>query len=335
MATHRVRWKIALITLTVLASIIIVTRSADDDRSRHGFVQQPTSALPPLTTTPRLPAMPQPFAENSPFRTPIPANAEADPNSAAMISSVGWDDSAYVSTIEYGIPIYTANAGTPRYSVPCLITTWGHCPFNGHRVPIPDDALPQYGSDGSMVVVDPQNRKIYEFWRAMREKHRWTTQFAAVNDLDGSGWGGASTGSGASRLAGVVRVAEIAQGSIPHALAMESNNVCAKIFRPPALKTDGRSTRSDCIPEGARLQLDPSVDIDSLGLAPAERFMAEALQRYGAYITDVSASPLSISFERDNTAPSGTVGKTYSDAGVRWDYDGMTDIPWKKLRVLK
>ncbi|UHJ57609.1 hypothetical protein LT337_13005 [Mycolicibacterium fortuitum] len=124
MATHRVRWKIALITLTVLAAIIIVTRSADDDRSRHGFVQPPTSALPPLTTTPRLPAMPQPFAENSPFRTPIPADAEADPNSAAMISSVGWDDSAYVSTIEYGIPIYTANAGTPRYSVPCLITTW-------------------------------------------------------------------------------------------------------------------------------------------------------------------------------------------------------------------
>lgn len=331
MTARRARWKIALIVLIALAGIILVTRSTTDTAPQP-FVRPP---LPPLTTAPQLPAVSQPFAENSSFRTLIPADAEVDPNSAAMIGAVGWDNSAYVSTIEFGIPIYTANADTPRYSVPCLITTWGHCPFNGHRVPIPDDARPQYGSDGSMVVIDPENRKIYEFWRAKRENNYWTTQFAAVNDLDGSGWGGASTGSGASRLAGVVRVAEIAHGSIPHALAIESNNVCANVFRPPALKTDGRSTRPDCIPEGARIQLDPNLDIDSLGLAPAERYMAEALQRYGGFVTDVSGSPLSISFERDNTAAPGTVGSTYSDAGVRWDYDGMTDIPWKKLRVLK
>ncbi|OFB40021.1 hypothetical protein BA059_11035 [Mycolicibacterium sp. (ex Dasyatis americana)] len=288
-----------------------------------------------ISTAPQLPALPQPFAENSPFRTPIPADAEVDPNSAAMIGAVGWDNSAYVSTIEFGLPIYTADADTPRHSVSCVITTWGRCPFRGQQVPIPDDARPQYGSDAAMVVIDPENRKIYEFWGAKHDYGSWTTQWAAVNDLDGSGWGGSSTGSGASRLAGVVRVAEIAQGSIPHALAMESNNVCANVFRPPALKTDGRSTRPDCIPEGARIQLDPSLDIDSLGLAPAERYLAEALQRFGGYITDVSGSPLSISVERDNTAPPGTVGQTYSDAGVRWDYDGMTDIPWKKLRVLK
>lgn len=329
MAARRARWKIAIIALTVLAAVIIVTTRSASDTSPQAFLR------PPLTTTPQLPPLPQPFAENSSFRTLIPADAEVDPNSTAMIRAVGWDDSAYVSTIEFGIPIYTADADTPRHSVPCVITTWGRCPFKGQQVPIPDDARPQYGSDGALVVIDPENRKIYEFWRAKYENHSWTTQFAAVNDLDGSGWGGASTGSGASRLAGVVRVAEIAQGSIPHALAMQSNNVCAKVFRPPALKTDGRSTRPDCIPEGARVQLDPSVEIDSLGLAPAERFMAEALQRYGGYVTDVSGSPLSISFERDNTAAPGTVGKTYSDAGVRWDYDGMTDIPWKKLRVLK
>jgi hypothetical protein len=334
MATRRAHWKLALVVLTALAATITVTRSVTDT-SPHAFVQPPTSSRPPLTTAPQLPPLPQPFAESSPFRTRIAADAEVDPNSTAMIAAVGWDNSAYVSTIEFGIPIYTADADTPRYSVPCLITTWGPCPFKGHKVPIPDDARPQYGSDGALVVIDPENRKIYEFWRAKHENRRWTTQFAAVNDLDGSGWGGASTGSGASRLAGVVRVQEIAQGSIPHALAIESNNVCAKVFRPPALKTDGRSERPDCIPEGARIQLDPGVDIDSLGLTPAERFMAQALQRYGGYVTDVSASPLSISFERDNTAAPGTVGSTYGDAGVRWDYDGMTDIPWKKLRILK
>jgi hypothetical protein len=239
-----------------------------------------------------------------------------------------------VSSIEFAVPIYTADKWTPRYTIPCLITEWGPCPFDGHRVPVPDGAWPQYGSDGAMVVIDPDSRNIYEFWRAQYKKGSWTTQFAAVTDLDGSGWGGA-TGSGASRLAGVVRVAEIKQGWIPHALAMGSDNVCAKVFRPPALKTDGQSTKPDCLPEGARLQLDPELDIDSLGLTPAEHMVAQALQQYGAYIIDVGGAPLGISFERDNAAAAGTVGSTYSAAGIEWDYDGMTNIPWKRLRVLK
>jgi hypothetical protein len=315
MTTGRSLWQIGVAALAVATVAVIIATGMTN-------------------TSARAANQPQPFAENSPFRTLIPADAEVDPNSAAMISAVDWDGSAYVSTIEFGIPIYTFDARTPRYSVPCIIADWGHCPFDGHQVPIPDDARPQYGSDGAMVVIDPDNRMIYEFWRAKHVDGAWTTQFAAVNSLDSSGWGGASTGSGASRLAGVVRVAEIAQGSIPHALAMESNNVCAKVFRPPALKTDGRSTTPDCLPEGAHIQLDPRLDINSLGLSQAERLMAEALQRYGAYITDFSGSPLSISFERDNTAAPGTVGKTYGAAGVRWDYDGMTHIPWNRLRVL-
>ncbi|BBY45255.1 hypothetical protein [Mycolicibacterium celeriflavum] len=322
MMSRQTRWQVAvaaLVAAAVGAILIIATLSTDS----------------PARDSPARTDLAQPFAEDSPFRTPIPADAEIDPNSAAMIRAVQWENRAYASTVEFGIPIYTADAHTPRYSVPCLIAEWGRCPFDGLEVPIPDDARPQDGSDGAMVVIDPDSRKIYEFWRAKNVNGSWTTEFGAVNDLDGSGWGGASTGSGASRLAGVVRVAEIAQELIPHALAMQSNNVCAKVFRPPALKTDGRSTRPDCIPEGARMQLDPSLDINRLGLTPAQHTVAEALQKYGAYIVDVSASPLSISFERDDTAAPGTIGRTYSAAGIRWDYDGLSKIPWNRLRVLK
>jgi hypothetical protein len=276
MRTRRSRWQICIAVLAAPTAIIAITTGI-------------AKASPQ-------PDLPQPFAENSPFRTLIAADAAVDPHSAAMIGAVDWDDSAHVSTIEFGIPIYTADARTPRYSVPCIIAEWGRCPFDDLQVPIPDGARPQHGSDGAMVVIDPDNRQIYEFWRAKQVNGSWKTEFAAVNSLDGSGWGGASTGSGASRLAGVVRVTEIAQGSIPHALAMQSNNVCAEAFRPPALKTDGQSARPDCLPEGARIQLDPSLDIKGLVLTPAEYMVAEALQRYGAYIIDVSGSPLSISF---------------------------------------
>ncbi|MCH9734657.1 MAG: hypothetical protein K0U78_08910, partial [Actinomycetia bacterium] len=190
------------------------------------------------------------------------------------------------------------------------------------------------GSDGVLVTVDEASGLIFEFWRAVKSGDQWSTSFGAVNSLRGSGWGGAATGSGASRLAGVIRMAEIAAGHIPHALALQSNNTCPT-FRSPALKSDGTSTNDDCIPEGARLQLDPSLDLSTLDLSPGELAVATAMQRYGGYVMDVSAVPLSVSFELDTDAARGTLGSTYEDAGFRWDYDAMERIPWDKMRVLK
>jgi hypothetical protein len=59
------------------------------------------------------------------------------------------------------------------------------------------------------------------------------------------------------------------------------------------------------------------------------------MQRYGGYLMDVSAAPLSVSFELDTHAEPDTLGQTYTDAGFRWDYDAMERIPWEKLKVLK
>jgi hypothetical protein len=184
-----------------------------------------------------------------------------------------------------------------------------------------------------MVTVDEAHSTIFEFWRATKSGDRWSTQWGAVNSLHGSGWGGSATGSGASRLGGVIRVAEIAAGVIPHALALQTNNACTT-FRPPALKSDGTSTRADCLPEGARLQLDPTLDLAKLGLTKGELAVATAMQRYGGFVVDVGGAPLSVSFERDTSAPAGTPGEVYEEAGFRWDYDAMEHVPWEKLRVL-
>ena len=62
--------------------------------------------------------------------------------------------------------------------------------------------------------------------------------------------------------------------------------------------------------------------------------VATAMQRYGGYVMDVAATPLSMSFERDGSAGPKGVGQTYEAAGFRWDYDAMEHIPWEKLRVL-
>lgn len=274
-----------------------------------------------------------PFGVASPWRQEIPPDAAVDPNSAAMIAAVQAEPALNANLVEYGIPIYRADEGTPTYSVECTRVDYGICPFAGWPVAIPLEAEPNSGSDGVLVSVDEASGIVFEFWRAARRGDGWTTSFAAVNSLHGSGWGGAATGSGASRLGGVVRVAEIEAGEIPHALALQSNNACPT-FRPPALKSDGTSMRADCLPEGARLQLDPSLDLTALNLSPGERAVATAMQRFGGYLMDVADTPLSASFELDSQAPTGAVGQTYSEAGFRWDYDAMEKVPWDRLRVL-
>lgn len=279
---------------------------------------------------------PAPFAPNSPFNTRVPADATVDAKSPSMIAWAARDNAMYANVGEFGIPIYTASSSSAEKTVTvrCTITDWGPCPFDGYQIPIPVDAEPAPGSDGAMVIVDTATRRVYEMWQAKASGRIWTASFGAVGDLDGWGWGGAGTGAGASRLGGVIRMAEVADGLIPHALAIQIDNACGGDFRAPAVKTDGRSSRPDCIPEGARLRLDPSVNLAALPLTPIERTVGRALQDYGAFVVDQGGAALSVSFELDPQAKGSGIGTTYQRAGLQRDYDGMSGLPYSRLQVL-
>lgn len=299
------------------------------------------AALAALTTPLVGPAEPaaaatRPFATSSPFNVPVRTSPSIDPNSAAMVARLSRTGQAYANLYAYGIPIYTATSSTPRYRVVCdQEGAWGACPLTQQPMPIPTGARPSSGTDGAMVVIDPATGTVGEYWRARRVGSTWQAGWGAVNSLTGSGWGGASTGAGASRLGGVVRVDEIAAGVINHALVVQTDNACAGRFRAPALKTDGDSVRSDCIPEGARIQLDPTINLAAIsGLTPGERAVARALQVYGAYVIDKAGTSMSVSFEVARDATSSSPGAVYTRAGLSWDYFGMPRVPWKRLRVL-
>jgi hypothetical protein len=278
----------------------------------------------------------RPFAATSPFNVPVVSAPVIDPNSAAMVARAGRAGMGFANLVEFGIPVFEATSTTPRQPVRCTVTDWGPCPFGAGPRPIPADARPSAGSDGAMVIVDRTAGTIDEYWQAAPATNGWTTSWGAINALSGSGWGGSSTGAGASRLAGVVRVAEIQAGLIPHALAVQSDTVCAGVVRPPAVKTDGDSTRPDCIPEGARLQLDPTIDVAAIpGITPGEVAVGRALQVYGAYLIDRAGTSLSVSFEVAPDASPAGPGTVYTQAGFGWDYYGMPHLPWSKLRVLQ
>jgi hypothetical protein len=93
-------------------------------------------------------------------------------------------------------------------------------------------------------------------------------------------------GSGFGLGAGLITAADIAAGSINHALIFSYPSTKAGGPVSPATESDGRTTTAGAIPEGARLQLDPNLDLNSLGLTPWQKMVAHALQRYGMILGD-------------------------------------------------
>lgn len=308
-------------------------------RSRIGAVLLASllSALAPSVPAESSTATTQrPFSADSPINQVIRSNPLVDPDSAAMVAYASRTEQVNANLYEFGIPIFSATPSTPVYDVSCAKAgTWGSCPFLGLAMRIPPTAKPNPGSDGAMTVVDTATETIGEYWQAVHTGNSWSASWGAVNSSTGSGWGGASTGAGASRLAGVIRVREIAEGLIPHALVLQTDNVCRSAFRPPAIKTDGDSTRADCIPEGTRLQLDPSIHVDSIaGITAGERAVARAMQVYGGYVIDRAGTAMSVSFEQAADSSRTTPGAVYTRAGLSWDYYGMPHVPWSRLRAL-
>lgn len=316
-------------------------RRADGGRSRLALVGL---ALLLLAAVPAVAALPgeggregpgsgRPFVDGSAWNVPIPKRVTLDPDSDAIVAHLTEEGFGNANLEEYAVPVYEADSATPRVSVTCT-RSWGRCDLEQAPVPIPEGATPSPGSDGAMVVVDRASGRSYDFWQARRSfDGSWTTSWGGIVDLSADGYtpGAAQTGSGVPRLAGVVRVAEIEQGEIPHALAFATDNACQGDYRYPASKTDGWSSAEDCIPEGARIQLDPDIDLDALeGLTPAERTVARALQTHGAYAMDNAGTKMAFIFE---TAEPGATA--YRRAGLLHDYHRLDGIPWERLRVLR
>lgn len=281
---------------------------------------------------------------------PIPANPVFD-----------WESSQIAATLAAGTKSVTAvnysatlrgpggiTAATPRYDVVFANQTggsagknWGPDPFPD-SMPIPNGVPLPSGTDKHLSVADPVNNRVYNLWQAVPPGTTWGASWGAATDLHGDGrelGGGSSTGSNMARYAGVVTVAEVAAGRIDHAMFFATDIARLTTFRYPATKTDGKNTAGSVwtIPEGGRIQLDPSIDLDAIsGITQFELIFGRALQKYGAYCGDNGGTRLGFILEYPDDADPATdyVGATYTAAGVPNEYYNMPHIPWSGLRVL-
>jgi hypothetical protein len=181
----------------------------------------------------------------------------------------------------YGVPVFWAKATDPVRSV---TSRWG---AGSGSFRCPDNAVPADGSDGHLVICQPDG-SVDEMWQPIRQANQnWKA--GTYNHLPP----GAHTypgevgcrGSSFSLLAGCVTPDEFKADAINHKLSLVLPTPTVRAaYVEPSLSSDGTNDASDSLPEGALLVLDPAFDVS--GLSANTRPIAKALQAYGGYVVD-------------------------------------------------
>jgi hypothetical protein len=269
-------------------------------------------------------------SDGSPWTTPVPDDAPVDPHSREYVAELS-NFNPVVSVRQFSVPVYLAHEATSHYTIE---PTADYAPpgYVLENVPIPDRAAPDPEEDGHMAVLDEPSNCVYEFYRAQRTGYSWTAEWVNVTPAEGDGIypdGLSSRASGFSVAAGLIWPDELREGWIPHALVFAYPSTRADVTVGPATRTDGRSYDPASLPIGAHLRLDPSIDIDSLGLGPTERTIAVALQEFGMVLADSSGG-----FTLYAAHPQSFAADPYENLFGNVDYAGIHSIPFHRMQVL-
>jgi hypothetical protein len=295
----------------------------------------------------------RPFDDASPWNTVIPSGAAIDPNSSTMIadlSSIAGETTFWINIQQYSVPVYWVDSmKTPMVTVSASLGGTGFrtgaasdsASAGTGLAPIPSGAMPAAGTDKHLSIVDTMAHTEWGFWNANDGTSGWTAGEASTMDLSGDGvrpptndnpwWAGQGPRAcGYSLIAGLITTSDVMAGVIPHALILAYPHIESRYYTPPASSAQGTTSEAlptRGIPCGGQVQLDPSLDITTLGLSPAGLVIARALQQYGAFIGDFSGA-VSLYADASPTA------QAYWGTGALAN-DDASKIPLSSLRVLE
>jgi hypothetical protein len=289
------------------------------------------------------------FSAESVFNQPLPHSVPLAGNSSQLVGDFVSQVSKYyghvvVNTTQWSTPVYVVGPTQPTVA---LVGESSICPrpegvFSGFQaqieaVPMPANAIPAAGTDKEVIVWQPSTGHLWELWRVLQEKGRWTAcwggEIADAYTSDGvlpAPFGAGA--SGLSLLGGQIHLEDLQHGSIEHALEVLMPDTANGQFVWPADRTDGTSTATDAIPEGTRFRLDPNLNLASLHLSPAGLEIATAVQRYGILVGDTAGS---VALSAQDTTPIVQEGKPNPyDTLLPNPYSVLEAIPWSHLEAV-
>jgi hypothetical protein len=241
-----------------------------------------------------------PFPADNAWNTDI-SKAEVDPNSAAIINSIGAGTSLHP---DFGAGLYNgAPIGIPyvvvsgsQTKVPVTYNAYGDESDPG-PFPTPLNAPIEGGSasdgDRHVLVIDRDNNRLYELGYAFPNSTGWTAYVGAIFHTDSNdvrptaqpGWTSADA-AGLPIFPGLVRYdeASLGPGGIKHALRF-TVQTSRKAYVPPATHWASSNTSTSLPPMGMRVRLKASYVIPST-FSKETRAILTALKTYGMIVAD-------------------------------------------------
>jgi hypothetical protein len=296
------------------------------------------------------------FAPASFWNERLVPDAPLDPNTdvlvQALVAEVQRERAAaigpWIGTGAGSTPVYRVPADQPRVRIRLdSRNNRGSAALQRalNSVPMPRQARPAPGLDRHLTIWQPSTDRLWDLYGARRANDGWHTRWGGairhVSQSPGyytaSAWPGATRNWGATAsslpvIGGTMLVDELRRGRITHALALNLPAPRAGVFSWPAQRTDGTGPAS-ALPEGARVRLDPTVNVADLHLPKFGRMIARAAQRYGMVVRDQTHHGMSL-FAEVPTSPSDLRayhklfnGKTPGDI--------LANFPWDHLQVLQ
>lgn len=276
------------------------------------------------------------FAPSSFWNQRVPRYPTLHPQSEMLVASL-------VSQVASGGAVFDTASSAAVYTVDASVVPVpvvpSDCEGTAHHatlasewqaVPIPFYAQPGGGSNQRMIIYQTSSGTLWEFENAYQSAGQWYAcrggkidTASASNGTISSGQD--SLGSGLSLLGGQVSVKDIQRGTIGHVMGLSLPSVSSAVSWPAT----GISGSGGSLPTGVRLQLDPQLDLSSLGLSPIARLVAETAQTYG-FVVWGTADSIAVYGENPASFTSRGAQNPYAALGS----SSLAGFPWEALRVL-
>jgi hypothetical protein len=260
--------------------------------------ETPKIEAPILFNTPeadRILADLQVFPPDNPWNEDI-SGLPLHPNSKNLVASVGLD-----KPLAYNLDMGFVLVPPKQPRVPVKLVTYPNESDPG-PYPVPDNApiedWPVSGGtldniqrngrgDRHMIVVDPVNRMLYEFYQGRKTANGWQAAQASIFDLKTNklrpdGWT-STDAAGLPIFPSVVRFDEVERGQIGHALRFTIRN-SRRAYVYPATHHASRKTDENLPRMGERFRLRQDFDIS--GFSPHVQAILKALKKHGMFVAD-------------------------------------------------
>jgi len=241
------------------------------------------------------------FPADNAWNTDVSA-AAVDPNSANILASIGLGTglrpdfgSGTWNGAPIGIPYVVVAGGQAKVAI--NFTAFGEQSDPG-PYPVPSTAPIEGGpastGDRHVLVIDRDNQRLYELYRAFANADgSWNADAGAVFQLNSNtvrptaqaGWTSADA-AGLPVFPGLVRYDEAAlgPGGIRHALRFTVAS-SRKAYVPPATHWASSNTSANLPPMGMRVRLRASYVIPA-SFSPQAQAILTALKTYGMFLAD-------------------------------------------------